>query len=152
MWVFALILAVPLIEIGLFVTLGGLLGLWLTLGFVLASAVLGVWIMRNKAVAMTQRNRASLRQVAGSGFSVFAAVLLILPGFLTSFLGLILLVPIVQRGVIFLVGQRLAARGFVFATDSHGRAPGARDIVDADYTVVESPDDGADAPSKWSRH
>lgn len=152
MWVFALILAVPLIEIGLFVTLGGLLGLWPTLGFVLASAVFGVWLLRGKAMAMGQPNRASLRQIAGSGFSVVAAVLLILPGFLTSFLGLILLLPIVQRGVIFLVGQRLASKGFIFTTDRRSQASAAEDVIDADFTVVGNPEDKTDVPSKWSRH
>ena len=46
MWIFAAFLALPLIEIGLFVTLGGVLGLWLTLGFVLGSALLGGFILR----------------------------------------------------------------------------------------------------------
>ena len=49
MWVFAAFLAVPLIEIGLFVTLGGVLGLWLTLAFVFGSTMLGVVVLRRGA-------------------------------------------------------------------------------------------------------
>lgn len=145
MWIFAAFLALPLIEIGLFVTLGGALGLWLTLGFVLGSAVLGVFILRRGAMGVPP-GRAGLMQLAGSGFSMLAALLLILPGFLTSFIGALLLIPLVQRGIVLLVGNRLAARGFAFET-----APAAQDdIIDADYTVMPPNDPPPLPPSKWT--
>ena len=75
MWVFALILAVPLIEIGLFVTLGGVLGLWGTLAFVLASSVLGVSILRRAAGPGQRRGGIPLHKVARGGFSMVAALL-----------------------------------------------------------------------------
>jgi UPF0716 protein FxsA len=147
MWVFALILAVPLIEIGLFVTLGGVLGLWGTLVFVLASSVLGVSILRRAAGTGQRRGGNPLRQMARGGFSVVAALLLILPGFLTSALGLILLIPLFQRAVIALVGQRLAARGFRFDAD-----PPQDEVVEGEFTVVVEPRDDALPPSRWTRH
>lgn len=144
MWIFAAFLALPLIEIGLFVTLGGVLGLWLTLGFVLGSALLGGFILRRGAMA-AQPGRAGLMHLAGSGFSMLAALLLILPGFLTSFIGALLLIPFVQRGIVLLIGHRLAARGFAF-----GAAPTAQDdVIDADYTVIPSSDHSL-PPSKWT--
>ncbi len=144
MWIFAVFLALPLIEIGLFVTLGGALGLWLTLGFVLGSALLGVFVLRHGAMGV-QRGRAGLMQMAGSGFSMLAAILLILPGFLTSIVGALLLIPLVQRGIVLLIGRRLAVRGFAFGT-----APTAQDdIIDADYTVVPG-DERPLPPSKWT--
>lgn len=147
MWVFALILAVPLVEIGLFVTVGGVLGLWGTLAFVLASSVLGVSILRRAAGSVQRRGRNPLHQVASGGFSVVAALLLILPGFLTSALGLILLIPVVQRAVIALVGQRLAARGFRF----DGKPP-QDEVVEGEFTVVVEPRDETLPPSRWTRH
>lgn len=146
MWVFALVLALPLIEIGLFVTLGGALGLWLTLALVLGSAMLGVLALR-RGMGPARPVR-GFRQLVGSGFTVIAALLLILPGFLTSFVGLLLLVPAVQRGVILLVGQRLAARGFAVHPDAVRREK----VIDAEFTVVETPRDDAPAPSRWTRH
>jgi len=144
MWIFAAFLALPLIEIGLFVTLGGVLGLWLTLGFVLGSAILGAFILRRGAVGV-QPGRAGLMQLAGSGFSMLAALLLILPGFLTSFIGVLLLIPLVQRGIVLLVGQRLAARGFAL-----GAAPAAQsDVIDGDYSVMPEGDRPL-PPSKWT--
>lgn len=144
MRIFAVFLALPLIEIGLFVTLGAALGLWPTLGFVLASAATGVFLLRRGAKA-SPRGQNGLMQLAGSGFSILAAVLLIVPGFLTSFIGAVLLVPLVQRGVVALIGHRLAARGFAFGSSA---AP-HESIIDGDYTVVPG-DDSNSPPSKWT--
>lgn len=148
MWAFALILAIPLVEIGLFVTLGGVLGLWGTLGFVLASSMLGVAVLRQGPVQAPRRGANPLQQVASGGFRVLAAVLLMLPGFLTSGLGLLVLLPLVQKIVIALVGQRLVARGFVFRSD----ATHEDEVVEADYTVVVEPRDDRLPPSRWTRH
>jgi UPF0716 family protein affecting phage T7 exclusion len=41
MWLFFLFLFVPLIEIALFIQVGGMIGLWPTLGIVVATAVAG---------------------------------------------------------------------------------------------------------------
>ena len=146
MRVFMLILAMVLIEIGLFVTLGGALGLWLTLAFVLGSTGLGVFILRRGPG--TLRHVGGLRQLVGSGFSVIAALLLILPGFLTSFLGLLLLIPTVQRGVVLLVGQRLVGRVFMV----HQGRTRDKGVIDGEFTEVEAPRDTTQSPSKWTRH
>ena len=50
MWVFALFLAIPLLEIALFVTVGGWLTLWPTLAIVLGTGVLGVFILRQQGL------------------------------------------------------------------------------------------------------
>ncbi|MFN6005839.1 MAG: FxsA family protein, partial [Paracoccaceae bacterium] len=47
MWIILAILAWPLVEIALFVTLGGTLGLWLTLAWVLLTGVIGVLILKS---------------------------------------------------------------------------------------------------------
>lgn len=144
MWIFAAFLALPLIEIGLFVTLGGALGLWLTLGFVMGSALLGGFILRRGALGV-QKRRSGLMQLAGSGFSMLSALLLILPGFMTSFIGALLLIPLVQRWIVLVIGQRLTTRGFAF-----GAGPAAQDeVIDADYTVMPEAEHPL-PPSKWT--
>lgn len=108
MWIVLGILALPLVEIGLFVTLGAKLGLWLTLAWVVLTGVLGVLLLKGMAVG----GRDSLRR----GFQVglqdplsplaqralvgVAAVLLILPGFFTDALGLVLLLPPVRALIV----------------------------------------------------
>ena len=66
MWIVFGLLAWPLVEIGLFVTLGAKLGLWLTLGWVLLTGVLGVLLLKGMALG----GRESLRQGFREGLAV----------------------------------------------------------------------------------
>jgi UPF0716 protein FxsA len=118
MWVFLAILSVPLIEIGLFVTLGGAIGLWPTLAWVILTAALGILVLKGVAMygAVTlSRDMSELRDplspIAHRVMVVLAAGLLILPGFFTDALGLLLLIPPVRLVLIKLIGRRLARTG-----------------------------------------
>ena len=46
MWLFLAFLLVPIIEIALFIQVGGLIGLWPTLLIVIATAILGTYLVR----------------------------------------------------------------------------------------------------------
>lgn len=118
MWVFLAILSVPLIEIGLFVTLGGAIGLWPTLAWVILTAALGILVLKGVAMygAVTlSRDMNELRDplspIAHRVMVVMAGGLLILPGFFTDALGLLLLIPPVRLVLIKLIGRRLAKAG-----------------------------------------
>ncbi|MEP1929651.1 MAG: FxsA family protein, partial [Roseibium sp.] len=50
MWLLLIFVAVPLIEIALFIQVGGLIGLWPTLGIVLLTAIAGTWLVRTQGV------------------------------------------------------------------------------------------------------
>ncbi len=113
MWVLLGVLALPLVEIALFVTLGSALGLGLTLVWVILSGVLGVALLRR--VALSGRLRDEFREglqdplspVANRALVGVAAVLLILPGFFTDTLGLILLLPPVRGLIIRMLARRV---------------------------------------------
>ena len=120
MWLFALVLVVPLIEIALFVQIGGWLTLWPTLAVVVFSAALGVWLLRRQGEAVMSELRRSVGRAGASGrpiahgaLRVLAAILLIAPGFLTDALGLLLLVPPVRslllRALVYWLGVRVVA-------------------------------------------
>jgi UPF0716 protein FxsA len=58
MWLFLAFLAVPMIEIALFIQVGGLIGLWPTLAIVVLTAVIGTWLLRMQgAVALSNLRR-----------------------------------------------------------------------------------------------
>lgn len=128
----------PLIEIGLFVVIGGRIGLLATLAVVLLSAVLGVLILRREAArgpVRLRRGLSSLRDAAAIGGGLFrgiAAVLLILPGFLTDLLGLILLLPPVQALLAAALLRKATAMGAAARHDD--------DVVEADWEEVPPPD------------
>jgi UPF0716 protein FxsA len=120
MWILLGVLALPLVEIGLFVTLGAQLGLWLTLAWVILTGVIGVLLL--KGVSMGGRGlRQGLQEGMHDPVSPImhrtligvAAVLLILPGFFTDALGLLLLLPPVRSGIIGALAQRMRSMTIV---------------------------------------
>jgi UPF0716 protein FxsA len=147
MWVALALLAWPLVEIGLFVTVGGAIGLWWTLAIVLGSGVLGAVILRNAARlsggAGLLDPRLMLLTAARGGMTALAGLLLILPGFLTDVLGLILLIPPVQVWVAGLLAARIKGT-------AGGRRPARNDdVIEGAFERVEPQD--AQPPSEWTQ-
>lgn len=155
MWVFALILAWPLLEIGLFVVVGGWLGLWATLAWVILSAFLGIGLIRGLGMGALREVRgggglSALQPMAHSALIMLSGMLLILPGFFTDFLGLVLLVPPVRTGLIAVLASRVQVHGFAQRRSQTGG--GEADWVDAEYEEVVPERDkigGVTRPSKW---
>lgn len=139
MWVIAPILALPLIEIALFVTVGAWLGLWLTLAIVLGSALLGVQVLRQQGLGAVQEFQRGgqtadpLSPLAHGALKTIAGLLLILPGFLTDTLGLLLLIPQVRNLAIALLASRVQ---FATFTTTGARPARQDDWIDGDYEVV----------------
>ena len=145
--VFLALVAIPLIEITLFVVLGAAIGVWWTLAFVFSSTAVGVAILRRGGRMRRSTKSNPLMQLAGNGISLFAAMLLIVPGFFTSAIGLLLLIPAPQRLAVALLGQRLIGTAFTFR---QGVAT-TNDIIDAEFVVVPDPRDERLPPSKWTQ-
>ncbi len=95
-----LFIVVPMVEIGLFIQVGGLLGLWPTIAIVFLTAVIGASLVRSQGIATLTSVQKKLQQgemptqeiVEGMLLAV-AGVLLLTPGFMTDALGLVLLLP-----------------------------------------------------------
>lgn len=166
MWRVLAFLAWPLIEIALFVLIGGQIGLWFTLAWVLGTAVLGVFLLRAEA----QRGAAVLRGGLAGGmqggampqgaalaglFRALAAVLLILPGFLTDAFGILLLLPPVQAVLANTLAARVqAARGGMSMGMGGGfgaSQPGAQDdVIDGEWVEVPTEANRNRRPSGWT--
>ena len=54
MWLLIAFIAVPLIEIGLFIQVGGWLTLWPTLAIVLGTGILGTWLVRQQGLRVLE--------------------------------------------------------------------------------------------------
>jgi UPF0716 protein FxsA len=143
MWILLGVLALPLVEIGLFVTLGAKLGLWLTLAWVMLTGVLGVFLMRRLSLGGTGLRQSlqegihhPLSPIMHRALVGVAAVLLILPGFFTDALGLLLLVRPVRSGLIALLARRFQGVTII----GQGFGPDARTYDDRPYDVPPSND------------
>lgn len=95
-----LFILVPIIEIALFVQVGGVLGLWPTLFLVLLTAVVGASLVRSQGIAtlMSVQDRLNqgelpAQQIVEGVMLAVAGVLLLTPGFMTDTLGLVVLLP-----------------------------------------------------------
>ncbi len=144
-WIGAAFLVLPLAEIALFVVVGGWIGLWATLAVVVGSGVLGVTILRRIGTPSIDRVRGDLLSpLAERALLAVAAMLLILPGFLTDTLGLILLVPLVRRLVVGVLAMRLQAAGAGRRTDAT--------VIDGEFYEIEPETRELRPPSGWTRH
>lgn len=101
------LIALPLMEIAMFIAVGRAIGLLPTLALVILAAVVGGILLRQQGLGAISRMRNSVNQGAIPGRAMFdamligvAAVFLVIPGFLGDIVALVLLIPAV-RGVIF---------------------------------------------------
>ncbi len=156
MWLLVLFLAVPLIEIALFIQVGGLIGLWPTLGIVILTALAGTWLVRSQGSMELARLRASFNELrdptdplAHGAMILFAGALLLTPGFFTDALGLALLMPPVRRAAL----RHIRAR-FRVETFAYGQRPPEpeADTIEGEWEEVGAPRRPTHRPSGWTRH
>lgn len=157
MWPFVLFLLWPIVEIALFVTVGGAIGLGWTLLVILGTGVLGVWLMRSQGLRTAERLRHEMDNlrnpiapVADGALVLLAAALLVLPGFLTDALGLLLLLPPVRLGITAALSRRIRPMQAGTADPFEARARRGDIVIDGEYIEVE-PDPNR-PPSGWTRH
>ena len=98
--VLTLLIGVPLIEIALFIQVGGWIGLWPTIATVILTALFGTALLRRQGLATLRRARTEMeaqrlpvRELFDGACLLAAGILLLTPGFLTDAVGFILLVP-----------------------------------------------------------
>lgn len=157
MWLFVPFVLVPLVEIALFIQVGGWIGLWPTLGIVVVTAMIGTMLVRQQGVRAIAELRGSINALrdpteplAHGAMILFAGALLLTPGFFTDACGLALLVPPVRAAVYRWVRARVKVERFDYDGYETSQA-GRPDIIDGDYFEAgeERP---SRSPSGWTRH
>jgi len=162
MWLFLAFLAVPLIEIALFIQVGGLIGLWPTLAIVILTAVLGTWLVRNQGALALGQLRSSFSELrdpteplAHGAMILLAGALLLTPGFFTDAMGFLLLIPAVRNAAFEYLRSRVKVQSFhTGGPQTRDRPPGQGpgDVIDGAYTEVDPPKEGKPGNSGWTRH
>ena len=154
MWLFLLFLAVPLIEIALFIQVGGIIGLWPTLGIVILTAIVGTYLVRSQGLMALGQIRGSFERLdnpteplAHGAMILFSGALLLTPGFFTDAVGFSLLVPQVRSAAFKYLRSRIKVQSVSFGSANPPQPED--DIIDATYEEV--PPKPRSGPSSWAR-
>ena len=160
MWLLLSFVILPIVEIALFILVGGLIGVLPTIALVLGSAVLGMAVMRNQGARAAldmqramQDMRDPARPMAHGALRMIGGLLMVVPGLFTSAVGLLLQVPLVRDLILRRMASRVRVSGARFSYGpGHdagidigfgGDYPPARrqgdDVIDGEYSVQDDP-------------
>lgn len=143
--IFLTILLVPLVEVALFIVVGGIIGLWPTLALAVITAFLGTHLIRRQGLSIIARAQSELASnrlpvvELFDGLCLFVAgALLITPGFATDTLGGLLLVPPLRHWLRSTLARHVPlSHGPTNASNT--RYPGDS-VIDGDYEDLTDED------------
>ena len=99
-----LIIGIPVLEIYLFIKIGSQIGAFNTILLIFVTAILGVAYARyegfntlKSGMSQLMKNETPIYEIISGAALAFAAILLILPGFATDLLGIILIFPYTRK-------------------------------------------------------
>ncbi len=107
-------IALPVLEISLMIHVGQVLGTWNTVALIILSAVVGASLVRSQGVAklIMVREKIAAGEVPGleiveSVMLAIAGVFLVLPGFITDFIGVLFITPFTRQPIAKLIFTRM---------------------------------------------
>jgi UPF0716 protein FxsA len=117
MFLVALFIVIPLVEIAVIIQVGDWLGIVNTIGLLILVSVVGAWLVKWQGLGMLRRIRQQQQAGQVPAAAVFdgalilvAGALLLFPGFVTDVFGLLLLLPPVRAGVRAFLRRRFVRR------------------------------------------
>lgn len=136
-------IAVPLLEIALLIKIGQAIGFWATILIVIATAVIGTWLLHQQGIDTLRRvfdtmdrGEPPLQPVLEGLVLIVAGFLLLTPGIITDSIGFALLLPPVRELVVNHVLRRL------LVVTVSGRGRGRTEAEPLDETPWTSPGRG----------
>ncbi len=159
MWLLLAFIAVPLIEIALFIQVGGFIGLWPTLLIVLITAVLGSWLVRNQGAREIAKLQSTFSQLsnpteplANGAMILFAGALLLTPGFFTDAFGFALLFPPFRAAAFKWAKSRVNVQQFSMGTGQSQTYRPDDTVIDGEFEEVSETKRATHQPSEWTKH
>ena len=123
-----IVLFVPLIEIYLFIQIGGQIGAFNTILIILTTAVVGIYFVRlqglntlRSGVTQLCNNQIPIYEMMSGAALAFAALLLIIPGFATDVIGFLLILPVTRNLIFKYLGRK------------YKKEKGKDDLIEGEY-------------------
>ena len=108
------IIGIPLVEIYLLIKVGGIIGAFNTIFLIFFTAIMGVYFARLEGLNAVRsgfsqlvKNELPIYEIISGAALAFAALLLIIPGFLTDLVGFLLIVPVTRKFFIKSISSKL---------------------------------------------
>ena len=134
-----LILGIPLIEIYLFIKVGSEIGALNTILLILTTAVVGIWYARyegfntlRSGMSQLVKNELPLYEIVSGAAIAFAALLLILPGFATDIIGILLVFPVTRKIILSKYSRNYSSK--------RQSRTNKKDYIEGEYEDVEDKD------------
>ena len=131
------IILIPILEIYLFIKIGSQIGAFNTILLIFITAIIGVYYAKYEGLntirsGFTQilKNQTPAYEIISGAAIAFAAILLILPGFATDFLGFLIIFPITRK---LIFGN--------FKNKFKNQETKKNNFIDGEYEDIEDNDD-----------
>jgi UPF0716 protein FxsA len=142
------LLSLPLIEITVLILVGSSIGVFPTIGLIILTGLLGIVLLRVQGFAVLSRIRHDMdrglvpdKSLADAAMIALAGVLLMIPGFVSDIIGILLFLPPVRVLIRRAIGRRVT----IVRTGARARA----DVVDLDPEDYHRTDADRDGTSPW---
>ncbi|MEP3430053.1 MAG: FxsA family protein [Roseibium sp.] len=149
LYIIAGILLLPLIEIAVFVWVGGEIGALPTILLTVLTAVAGTLMLRHQGLSLVMRmqkeldaGRAPGGEVMQGAMIVVASIFLLIPGFVTDAIGLLLFVPPIREALVRFIIARSNVVIVEGGTTQYRREDGVVDLDAEDWSATDG--DGKD--------
>ena len=107
------IISIPLIEIYLMIKVGSFIGAFNTIFLIFFTAIAGIYFARSEGlnalksgIRQLVKNEIPIYEIISGATLAFAALLLIIPGFLTDIVGFLLIIPVTRKFFIKTVSSK----------------------------------------------
>ena len=147
MWLFLLFIVIPIVEIVLFIKIGSLLGLWLTILVVVLTAIVGTNLVKSQGLNAIKQVQSSFlqgqdiaRSLINGTLILIAGVLLLTPGFFTDFIGITFLIPVTRNMWISYGIKHFPGFVFINSNNNSKNNPHFKeknDVIDGEYTDLD---------------
>jgi UPF0716 protein FxsA len=142
----AALIAIPIIEITVFIEIGGEIGAFNTIILTILTAVAGMILLRiqglsilTQAQARIQKGETPAKEILNGLLLAIAGLFLLIPGFVTDSIGFLLFLPPIRSFLALWLGKRfiLSARPGYDGSYSSGSST----VIDGEFHVVDEEDD-----------
>ena len=131
------IILIPILEIYLFIKIGSQIGAFNTILLIFITAIIGVYYAKYEGLntirsgfSQIVKNQTPAYEIISGAAIAFAAILLILPGFATDFLGFLLIFPITRKLIFGNLKNKFERK-----------EPKKNNFIDGEYEDIEDNDD-----------